>query len=61
MGISNDEAVALGQEVEALVKFLQGALRKDADGKPRLDKAETKELIRRLGHLLACVTRDMLD
>ena len=61
MAISTEEAVALGLEVEGMIKFLTGALRKDADGKPRLDKGETKELVRRMGLLLARVTRDMLD
>ena len=61
MGMTAQEAIAIGLEVEALVAFLQAALRKDKDGKPRLDKKEAKELLRRIGSLTALVARDMLD
>jgi len=61
MPLAPDEAVVLAEEVAELVKFLNGALRKDADGKVRLNPTETKELLRRLGQLTAHVTRDLLD
>lgn len=61
MPVSPDEAVVLAEEVAELVAFLNKALRKDDDGKVRLNPAETKGLLRRLGQLTAHVTRDLLD
>lgn len=61
MPLSPAEAVVLAEEVAELVAFLNKALRKDDDGKVRLNPAETKEMLRRLGQLTAHVTRDLLD
>lgn len=61
MPISPGEAVVLAEEVAELVAFLNKALRKDDDGKVRLNPAETKEMLRRLVQLAAHVARDLLD
>lgn len=44
-----------------LSSWLHGALRKDADGKVRIDKAESRQLLKRLTLLAALVARDALD
>jgi hypothetical protein len=59
--LSPAEAVVLAEEVAELVAFLNKALRKDDDGKVRLNPDETKEMLRRLAQLTAHVTRDLLD
>lgn len=41
--------------------WLHGALRKDDDGKVRIDKQEASELLKRLTLLAARVARDTLD
>lgn len=61
MPLSPAEAVVLAEEVAELVAFLNKALRKDDDGKVRLNPDETKEMLRRLAQLTAHVTRDLLD
>lgn len=44
-----------------LSSWLHGALRKDPDGKVRIDKAESRQLLKRLTLLAALVARDALD
>ena len=61
MSINTSEALALGLEGEQLIAFLTKALKKDADGKSKLDHAEVKELLKRITALAAHVTRDALD
>jgi hypothetical protein len=61
MPIDAAEAIALAVEAEQLVQFLAKALKPDADGRKRLSKAETRELLIRLGSLSMHVARDMAD
>ena len=55
------EDLRRGLEAEQLVEFLTKALKPGADGRKRLDKAETRELLIRLGSLSMHVARDMAD
>lgn len=61
MPLAPGEAMLLGVEGEELIAFLTKALRKDMDGKVRLNRVETRELLRRLASLTLHVTRDLLD
>jgi len=61
MPITPVEAVEIGTDAYELVLFLQKALRVDADGKKRLDKAEAAQLLKLLAPLAAKITRDLLD
>ena len=61
MPIDAKEAIVLGLEVESLAKFLVKALKVDVDGHKRLDKAEVRELLQRLGSLSMHIARDMVD
>lgn len=61
MPLTADEVVGLGAELVDLVQFLDKALKKDQDGKSKLDPAESRELLRRLTALTAKVALDVLD
>lgn len=61
MPFTPDEAISLSIELAELGAFLDKALRKDDTGKVRLDKDESKELLRRLTALTARVALDVLD
>ena len=61
MPITPIEAVEIGTDAYELVLFLQKALKVDADGKKRLDKAEAAQLLKLLAPLAAKITRDLLD
>jgi len=61
MPIDAKEAIVLGLEVESLAEFLVKALKVDVDGHKRLDKAEVRELLQRLGSLSMHIARDMVD
>lgn len=61
MPIDAKEAIVLGLEVESLSEFLVKALKVDIDGHKRLDKAEVRELLQRLGSLSMHIARDMVD
>lgn len=61
MPIDTKEAILLGLEAEQLAEFLIKSLKKDADGHKRLDKAEVRELLQRLGSLSMHIARDMVD
>lgn len=61
MPIDAMEAIALGIEAEQLAEFLVKALKVGPDGHKRLDKAEVRELLQRLGSLSLHVARDMVD
>jgi len=61
MPITPVEAVEIGSDAYELVLFLQKALKVDADGKKRLDKAEMVVLLKMLAPLAAKITRDLLD
>lgn len=61
MPITPVEAVDIGTDAYELVLFLQKALKVDADGKKRLDKAEIAQLLKLLAPLAAKITRDLID
>ena len=61
MPITPVEAVEIGTDAYELVLFLQKALKVDADGKKRLDKAEVAQLLKLLAPLVAKITRDIID
>lgn len=61
MPITPVEAVDIGTDAYELVLFLQKALKVDADGKKRLDKAEVAQLLKLLAPLAAKITRDLID
>lgn len=61
MPIDTTEAISLGLEAEQLAEFLMKALKPGPDGKKRLDKAEVRELLLRLGSLSMHIARDMAD
>jgi hypothetical protein len=61
MPITPVEAVDIGTDAYEIVLFLQSALKNDADGKKRLDKAEMVVLLKMLAPLAAKITRDILD
>jgi hypothetical protein len=61
MPITSTEAVDIGTDAYEIVLFLQKALKVDADGKKRLDKAEAAQLLKMLAPLAAKITRDLLD
>lgn len=61
MPVDAVEAIALAVEVEQLVEFLTKALKPGVDGRKRLNKAEARELLIRLGSLSMHVARDMAD
>ena len=61
MPITSVEAVDIGTDAYEIVLFLQKALKVDADGKKRLDKAEMVVLLKMLAPLAAKITRDILD
>ena len=61
MPLTVAEAIALGVEAEQLIEFLTRALRKDEDGKSRLVRSESRELVRRLTSLAEHVIRDAVD
>ena len=60
MPIDPMEAITLGMQAESLAEFLVKALRVDADGHKRLDKAEVRELLQRLASLSMHIARDMV-
>lgn len=59
--ITPEEAAEIARQVAELSAFLSTALRRDATGRSRLDKAEGKALLRRLTTLAALIARDVLD
>lgn len=61
MPITSVEAVDIGTDAYEIVLFLQKALKVDADGKKKLDKAEMVVLLKMLAPLAAKITRDLLD
>ena len=61
MPVTPDEAAEIAKQVAELATFLNAALRRDATGRSRLDKAEGRELLRRLLALGALVARDVVD
>ena len=61
MPIDAKEAIALGLEAAELAEFIAKALKPDGQGNKRLDKAEVRELLQRLGSLSMHVARDMVD
>jgi hypothetical protein len=61
MGLTPDEVVRLGLEAEELFKAISAALKKDADGKVRITRAETKRIVLGLTTLAAAFTREYLD
>lgn len=61
MPIDTKEAIALAVEAEGLVEFIVKALKPDSQGNKRLDKAEVRELLQRLGLFTAHVARDYVD
>jgi len=61
MPITPVEAADIGTDAYEIVLFLQKALKVDADGKKRLDKAEMVVLLKMLAPLAAKITRDLLD
>jgi hypothetical protein len=61
MPVTPDEAAEMARQVAELATFLTAALRRDAAGRVRIDRAEGKELLRRLTALGALVARDVLD
>jgi hypothetical protein len=61
MPIDTAEAIALAVEAEQLVEFIAKALKPDGQGNKRLDKAEVRELLQRLGVFAAHVARDYVD
>ena len=61
MPITPVEAVDIGTDAYEIVLFLQKALKVDADGKKKLDKAEMVVLLKMLTPLAAKITRDVLD
>lgn len=61
MPITPIEAVDIGTDAYEIVLFLQKALKVDADGKKRLDKAEMVVLLKMLAPLVAKITRDLID
>jgi hypothetical protein len=61
MPITPVEAADIGTDAYEVVLFLQKALKVDADGKKKLDKAEMVVLLKMLAPLAAKITRDILD
>lgn len=61
MPLTPDEVAEIAKQVADLSAFLNTALRRDDTGKSRIDKAESKELLRRLTTLAAVVARDAID
>jgi hypothetical protein len=61
MPITPVEAADIGTDAYEVVLFLQKALKVDADGKKRLDKAEMVVLLKMLAPLAAKITRDLVD
>jgi len=61
MPITPFEMADIGADAYEVVLFLQKALKVDADGKKKLDKAEMVVLLKMLAPLAAKITRDILD
>ena len=61
MPIDATEAVSLISEATEFAAALVKALRKDPDGRVRIDKSERQELLKKLGSLTLHLTRDALD
>jgi hypothetical protein len=61
MPITPVEMADIGADAYEVVLFLQKALKVDADGKKKLDKAEMVVLLKMLAPLAAKITRDILD
>lgn len=61
MPITPVEMADIGTDAYEIVLFLQKALKVDADGKKRLDKAEMVVLLKMLAPLAAKITRDLMD
>lgn len=55
------EVTEIVHAVAELSSWLHGALKRDAEGKVRIDKAESRQLLKRLTLLAAMVARDALD
>lgn len=61
MPLTPAEVSEIVHSLAELSSWLHGALRKDSDGKVRIDKAESRQLLKRLTLLAALVARDALD
>lgn len=61
MPITPFEMADIGTDAYEVVLFLQKALKVDADGKKKLDKAEMIVLLKMLTPLAVKITRDMVD
>ncbi len=61
MALTPDELIALAPEIEELVKYLNGALKKDADGKVRVTKEERKQIGKLILGLSAKFAKEALD
>jgi hypothetical protein len=61
MPITPVEMADIGTDAYEVVLFLQKALKVDADGNKKLDKAEMLVLLKMLAPLAAKITRDLLD
>lgn len=61
MALTTDEAVSLALKAEDLFQTIKTALRKDTDGKVRLDPVEAKKIIFGLTLLSAAFAKEYAD
>ena len=61
MAFTPAEVTEIVHAVAELSSWLHGALRRDSEGKVRIDKAESRQLLKRLTVLAGMVARDALD
>ena len=61
MAFTPAEVTDIVHAVAELSSWLHGALKRDSEGKVRIDKAESRQLLKRLTVLASMVARDALD
>lgn len=61
MALTPDELIALAPEVERLLKTLNEALKKDADGKVRVTKEERKQIEKLIAGLSLKLAKEAID
>jgi hypothetical protein len=61
MALSTNEAIKLALEAEELFKVIQAALKKDKDGKVRLNPVEAQRIILGLALLSGSFAREYAD
>lgn len=61
MALTPDELIALAPEVERLLKTLNEALKKDADGKVRVTNEERKQIGKLIAGLSLKLAKEAID